>query len=104
VRQTGFPDYKLKNNSANIRRIRRRIEALSKRPEPRIASVRSRGAVSRRCEQPAVPGVSGKPEEAVRKRLRVHGCILSRSRGPGCAAEQRGALCAQCVLDALPAE
>lgn len=79
----GFPDYRLKNNGANIRRVQKRIEtltAVSQVPEGELA--RSRAGVVLRVGDNRVQIVfDGKPPEHVRARLKSSGFRWAPSNG-----------------------
>lgn len=78
----GFPDYALTNNSANMRRIRQRIEQLQRRPTENTET--KSGDVTLR--EDATEGrimfiFPGKPPEAVRSILKGLGFKWSPTRG-----------------------
>jgi len=104
--ESGFPGYALKNNSANIRRIRRRIEELSKRPsEDRERQIKGVRVIEDAGDNRLCLVFPGKPEESVRRLLRVHGFIWSPSRGAWVRKLSNAArYAARCVLEALPGE
>lgn len=104
--RTGFPDYALQNNNANIRRIKQRIEDLSKRPtEDAERQVKGVRVIEDAGENRMCLVFPGKPEPDVRKNLRGHGFVWSPSRGAWVRKLNNGArYAAQCVLDALPAD
>jgi hypothetical protein len=102
--RTGFPDYALQNNGANVRRIKQRIEELSKRPtqdtEREIKCVR---VIESAGENRMCLVFPGKPDERVRKILRAHGFVWSPSRVAWVRKLNNAARYgAQCVLDSLP--
>jgi len=104
--RTGFPDYALQNNNANIRRIKQRIEELSKRPtvdtERQVKGVQ---VIEDAGENRMCLVFPGKPTLDVRKNLRAHGFIWSPTRVAWVRKLNNAArYAAQCVLDALPAE
>jgi len=104
--RTGLPDYALQNNNANIRRIKQRIEDLSKRPtEDAERQVKGVRVIEDAGENRMCLVFPGKPEPDVRKNLRGHGFVWSPSRGAWVRKLNNGArYAAQCVLDALPAD
>ncbi len=104
--RTGFPDYALQNNNANIRRIKQRIEALSKRPtEDTERQVKGVQVIEDAGENRMCLVFPGKPALDVCKNLRAHGFVWSPSRVAWVRKLNNAArYAAQCVLDALPAE
>jgi hypothetical protein len=81
--RTGYPDYRLTNNNANINRIRKRIEQLTKlnqdtTTEEEINGVRIVDSVEDNRLQLYFPG---KPSEEVRKDLKRNGFHWSPSLG-----------------------
>jgi len=101
--RTGYPDYALKNNSANIRRVQRRIEELS---QPRTSSTRKvKGVevIEDADENRLCLVFPGKPADAVRRTLRSHGFIWSPSRTAWVRKLNNAArYAAQRVLETLP--
>jgi hypothetical protein len=100
--RVGFPDYALTNNSANCRRMAKRIEQLrANASRPNVAQ--DRGGVQYREEDNRVRLVfPGKPPEETRKMLKAHGFRWSPTAG----AWQRhlnsaGRFAAEQVLKAL---
>lgn len=82
----GFADYETKNNNANMRRVRERIAVLEREAaqaqEEEGERARSQRGVVYRIEDNRVQLVfPGKPEEAVRARLKQHGFRWSPAAG-----------------------
>lgn len=104
--RTGFPDYALQNNNANIRRIKQRIKELSNRPTEDIErEVKGVRVVEDAGENRMCLVFPGKPAPDVRKNLRAHGFVWSPTRGAWVRKLNNAArYAAKCVLDALPAE
>jgi hypothetical protein len=80
---TGFPGYRLTNNSANIRRMKKRVEALSRAAldeteEVAVGSVRVVDNVEANRVQVFFPG---KPAYEIRKRLKANGFRWAPSVG-----------------------
>lgn len=99
----GFPDYALGNNSANIRRIRRRIAALSQPRESSAREVKGVQVIEDADENRLRLVFPDKPDYEVRKRLRSRGFIWSPSRSAWVRKLNNAARsAAQEVLDALP--
>ncbi|WP_234417008.1 DUF3560 domain-containing protein [Xanthomonas fragariae] len=80
--RVGFPSYALSNNTANMRRVRLRIEELEKRKA--LADVERQGPGFTYREDVTENRVmfvfDGKPDEATRKLLKRHGFKWSPSR------------------------
>lgn len=79
----GFPDYALKNNNANIRRMRERLESVSRaKTQPETAV---EGSAARFEDSPADNRVRlffpGKPDAAVRDHLKLNGFRWTPSLG-----------------------
>lgn len=84
LRRVGFPDYALKNNGANIRRLKARLDSLRKEEErPVPADVESNGIrlVENTDENRVQLFFPGKPSESVRKRLKRDGFRWSPFNG-----------------------
>lgn len=79
----GFPDYAMKNNGANIRRIQQRIEALGKRPTESVERELDGGVQLREDadENRLMLIFPGKPPEATREILKRCGFRWSPTNG-----------------------
>lgn len=79
----GFPDYAMKNNGANIRRIKGRIEQLSRRQSVDVERAYSGGIRYREdvAENRVMFFFPGKPPEATREVLKGLGFKWSPTRG-----------------------
>lgn len=79
----GFADYQVKNNNANMRRIRGRIQQLQAVASvPEGEQARSRSGVVYRIEDNRVQLVfGGKPSADIRERLKSHGFRWSPTAG-----------------------
>jgi hypothetical protein len=79
----GFPDYKLTNNNANIRRLRDRIAVLSKRSEATDFTVEAHGYTYREDveDNRVMFEFPGKPSDDVRTLLKRHAFKWSPTRG-----------------------
>ncbi|WP_029921967.1 DUF3560 domain-containing protein [Nevskia soli] len=101
--RTGFPDYALKNNGANIRRVQRRIEALSQKQESTTREVKGVQVIEDADENRLCLVFQGKPEESVRRLLRTRGFVWSPTRTAWVRKLNNAArYAAQSVLDTLP--
>lgn len=101
--RTGFPDYALKNNGANIRRIQRRIEELSRKQVSSTREVKGVQVIEDADENRLCLVFPGKPEEAVRRLLRTRGFVWSPTRTAWVRKLNNAARhAAQSVLDTLP--
>lgn len=82
MRRVGFPDYALKNNNANIRRIKVRIQELEAASQRQAVEIVGNGYIYREDieDNRAMFLFGGKPSEAVRKALKAHGFKWSPSR------------------------
>lgn len=81
--RVGFPSYMLTNNSANIRRIKERIEALEAKSKRADVEQQYDGYTYREdtAENRVMFEFQGKPAEAVRSLLKSHAFKWSPSRG-----------------------
>lgn len=80
----GFPDYALKNNGANIRRLKTRLEALrmeEQRPIPAELEKNGISLIENVDENRVQLFFPGKPSDAVRKRLKRDGFRWSPING-----------------------
>jgi hypothetical protein len=101
--RTGYPDYALKNNNANIRRIQRRIEELSQPRESSAREVKGVKLIEDADENRLCLVFPGKPAEAVRLLLRTQGFVWSPSRTAWVRKLNNSArYAAQRVLESLP--
>ncbi len=101
--RTGYPDYALKNNNANIRRVQQRIAELSQPRESSAREVNGVRLIEDAEENRLCLVFPGKPEDAVRRLLRTQGFMWSPSRTAWVRKLNNGArYAAQRVLDALP--
>jgi DNA repair exonuclease SbcCD ATPase subunit len=101
--RTGYPDYALKNNSANIRRIQRRIEELSQPRESSTREVKGVQVIEDADENRLCLVFPGKPAQEVRRTLRSHGFIWSPTRTAWVRKLNNAArYAAQRVLETLP--
>jgi hypothetical protein len=82
--RTGFPDYSLKNNNANIRRLKARLEAIRKAQTREAPEDLERNGI-RLVENVEMNRVQlffpGKPAEAIRNGLKSDGFRWSPSQG-----------------------
>ena len=100
--QVGFPDFTLKNNNANIRRVRQRIADLERRAQvtPSADEVRGDVIVRRNADENRLQLIfDGKPSPEIRAALKARGFRWS----PTNSAWQRqlnnsAEFAAQCVL------
>jgi hypothetical protein len=99
----GFPDYALTNNSANMRRIRQRIESLAHRPA--TSTEKQEGDVTIRedvTENRVMLIFPGKPSEAVREILKASAFKWSPTRGAWVRfLNNAGRMAAQYVLEQI---
>jgi hypothetical protein len=79
----GFPDYALTNNSANIRRIKQRIEQLENAGKAEAKEIRGEGyRIEESPEENRVMFIfDAKPAEAIRQLLKQSGFRWSPTRG-----------------------
>ena len=75
----GFPSYSLQNNSANIRRIKQRIEVLRQAPTETTEAQHGDIKVVENADENRIQIIfPGKPPEETRKALKYHGFRWSR--------------------------
>lgn len=94
--RVGFPDYSLKNNGANIRRLKARRESLrkeQKRPTPADLEMTGIRIVENIEENRVQLFFPGKPAEAVRQRLKREG--FKWASFSGCWQRHRSAYATQ---------
>lgn len=81
----GFPNYQLTNNSANIRRMKQRVEQLRRevnRPaEPEVETANGIRIVENKDLNRLQLFFPGKPAEEIRRNLKAHGFRWSPSEG-----------------------